>query len=293
MRGYEHLGWPSLRGLSPAPEVPDDHHDPSGALIPVAPVFTNTEQLALAGFLAGYSGLTRQAYELDLRSAAWALNAPGPETGSSRHEDPPGREPLLVSHFHGGRQRVALPSWLPAHPRCGSWRRWPGWSCSLSRSPSSTWPSAGSPTRSPPPRSPGPQRCWPPPRPPAAYPAASAERPSGWSPWPVSTWSWRHPARWPGPGGCQARRQRRRRAGLDQLASAAVGHLRHIRPGRDVRRRTAGPAPLAVRATCRSARFILLGHARGHRLVTAAYARSHRSPEDIPRLPQARPGAQR
>jgi integrase/recombinase XerD len=35
-------------------------------------VFSNTEQLALAGFLAGYSGLTRQAYELDLRQyAAW------------------------------------------------------------------------------------------------------------------------------------------------------------------------------------------------------------------------------
>jgi integrase/recombinase XerD len=40
---------------------------PSAALIPVAPVFTNTERLALAGFLAGYSGLTREAYELDLR----------------------------------------------------------------------------------------------------------------------------------------------------------------------------------------------------------------------------------
>ncbi len=39
---------------------------------PVTPVFTNTERLALAGFLAGYSGLTRQAYELDLRQyAAW------------------------------------------------------------------------------------------------------------------------------------------------------------------------------------------------------------------------------
>jgi integrase/recombinase XerD len=35
-------------------------------------VFTNTERLALAGFLAGYSGLTRQAYELDLRQyASW------------------------------------------------------------------------------------------------------------------------------------------------------------------------------------------------------------------------------
>jgi hypothetical protein len=40
---------------------------PSAALVPIPPVFTNTERLALAGFLAGYSGLTRQAYELDLR----------------------------------------------------------------------------------------------------------------------------------------------------------------------------------------------------------------------------------
>jgi len=31
----------------------------SAALAPVAPVFSNTERLALAGFLAGYSGLTR------------------------------------------------------------------------------------------------------------------------------------------------------------------------------------------------------------------------------------------
>ena len=44
----------------------------STALVPVAPVFTHAERLALAGFLAGYSGLTRQAYELDLRQdAAW------------------------------------------------------------------------------------------------------------------------------------------------------------------------------------------------------------------------------
>jgi hypothetical protein len=45
---------------------------PPAALAPVAPVFTNTERLALAGFLAGYSGLTRQAHELDLRQyASW------------------------------------------------------------------------------------------------------------------------------------------------------------------------------------------------------------------------------
>lgn len=45
---------------------------PSSVLVPVTPVFTSTERLALAGFLAGYSGLTRQAYELDLRQyASW------------------------------------------------------------------------------------------------------------------------------------------------------------------------------------------------------------------------------
>src|SRR5258707_3900287 len=45
---------------------------PSAALVPVTPVFTNTERLALAGFLAGYSGPTRQASGLDrARSASW------------------------------------------------------------------------------------------------------------------------------------------------------------------------------------------------------------------------------
>lgn len=36
------------------------------------PVFTGPERLALGGFLAGYTGLTREAYALDLRQfAAW------------------------------------------------------------------------------------------------------------------------------------------------------------------------------------------------------------------------------
>jgi len=39
----------------------------SAALIPTAPLFTSTERLALTGFLAGYNGLTRGTYELDLR----------------------------------------------------------------------------------------------------------------------------------------------------------------------------------------------------------------------------------
>ena len=37
---------------------------PSTALVPVQPVFAESEQLALAGFLAGYRGLTRKAYTL-------------------------------------------------------------------------------------------------------------------------------------------------------------------------------------------------------------------------------------
>jgi integrase len=44
----------------------------STALVTVQPVFTEAERLALAGFLAGYRGLTREAYALDLRQfTAW------------------------------------------------------------------------------------------------------------------------------------------------------------------------------------------------------------------------------
>src|SRR6201996_7247136 len=40
---------------------------PSAALATIQPAFTDAERLALAGFLAGYRGLTREAYALDLR----------------------------------------------------------------------------------------------------------------------------------------------------------------------------------------------------------------------------------
>src|SRR5215469_3677823 len=39
----------------------------STALATIQPAFTDAERLALAGFLAGYRGLTRDAYTLDLR----------------------------------------------------------------------------------------------------------------------------------------------------------------------------------------------------------------------------------
>lgn len=61
------LAAPSLRGSALIPEVPMATTSPSGALAPVVtPVFSTAERLALAG----YSGLTRQAYELDLRQYA-------------------------------------------------------------------------------------------------------------------------------------------------------------------------------------------------------------------------------
>jgi integrase/recombinase XerD len=45
---------------------------PSTALATIQPVFTDAERLVLAGFLAGYRGLTREAYTLDLRQfTAW------------------------------------------------------------------------------------------------------------------------------------------------------------------------------------------------------------------------------
>jgi hypothetical protein len=40
---------------------------PSTALATIQPAFTDRERLALAGFLAVYRGLTREAYTLDLR----------------------------------------------------------------------------------------------------------------------------------------------------------------------------------------------------------------------------------
>src|SRR3984893_14126264 len=45
------------------------------ALVPIQPVFSDAERLALAGFLAGYRGLTREAYALDLRQSTTGWRA--------------------------------------------------------------------------------------------------------------------------------------------------------------------------------------------------------------------------
>jgi integrase/recombinase XerD len=50
---------------------------PSAALAVIEPAFCEAERLALAGFLAGYSGLTREAYALDLRQfSTWCRQRP-------------------------------------------------------------------------------------------------------------------------------------------------------------------------------------------------------------------------
>src|SRR5436190_8089870 len=59
--------WPSLPGSSPAGRCPMTTATPSTALATIPPAFTDPERLALAGFLAGYRSLTREAYALDLR----------------------------------------------------------------------------------------------------------------------------------------------------------------------------------------------------------------------------------
>lgn len=47
----------------------------SGVLVRIDPVFNDREAVALAGFLAGYRGLTRDSYVLDLRQyAIWCLD---------------------------------------------------------------------------------------------------------------------------------------------------------------------------------------------------------------------------
>src|SRR6266702_6133240 len=59
--------WPSFPGLSQAGRCPMTTTAPSTALVMIQPAFTDAERLALAGFLAGYRGLTREAYAQDLR----------------------------------------------------------------------------------------------------------------------------------------------------------------------------------------------------------------------------------
>jgi integrase/recombinase XerD len=60
---------------------------PSTALATIQPVFTAPERLALAGFLAGYQRLTRDAYALDLRQLTTWCRAHSLPLFAVRHAD--------------------------------------------------------------------------------------------------------------------------------------------------------------------------------------------------------------
>src|SRR5882757_6046345 len=69
--------WPSFPGLGSCGRCPMTTAAPSTALATIQPAFTDAERFGLAGFLAGYRGLTREAYTLDLRQfASWCRARP-------------------------------------------------------------------------------------------------------------------------------------------------------------------------------------------------------------------------
>ena len=69
--------WPGLPGSGLAGKCSMTTAVPSAVLATIQPVFSDAERVALAGSLAGYRGLTREAYALDLRQfASWCRNRP-------------------------------------------------------------------------------------------------------------------------------------------------------------------------------------------------------------------------
>ena len=97
----------------------------STALVTILPVFTGTERLALAGFLAGYSGLTREAYELDLRQfTSWCQQRPFP---CSRP----------AARTSSASPATLKPAAVPAPPSPGGCAPWPG--STSTRSKKSCW----------------------------------------------------------------------------------------------------------------------------------------------------------
>ena len=72
---------------------------PSTALATIQPAFTDAERLALAGFLAGYRGLTREAYALDLRQFTTWCRARSLNLFAVRRSDIEGFARELASGF--------------------------------------------------------------------------------------------------------------------------------------------------------------------------------------------------
>jgi integrase/recombinase XerD len=106
---------------------------PSTALATIKPVFTESERLALAGFLAGYRALTREAYTLDLRQfTAWCRTRSLPLFSVCRAD---------IETF----DRELKPGAAPAPPSPGGCARSPGSTGTPSRRNSSSIPGRARP----------------------------------------------------------------------------------------------------------------------------------------------------
>ena len=123
---------PGLPGPGRSRRCPDGRHLPLRFLVPVQPTFTDAERLALAGLLAGYRGLTREAYTLDLRQfTSWcrtrslplfSVRRAGIETFARELEalgGPRNRDPAAVHHRRvlQVRRRGRAPRSLPGRAR--------------------------------------------------------------------------------------------------------------------------------------------------------------------------------
>ncbi|MGD0068106.1 MAG: site-specific integrase [Streptosporangiaceae bacterium] len=113
---------------------------PSTALATIQPAFTDPERLALAGYLAGYRGLTREAYALDLRQfASWCRTRSLPLfavrradiEGFARDLEARGRARATVtrrlSTTAGFPVKYAVEEELLDHSPAAHVRRPPGW----------------------------------------------------------------------------------------------------------------------------------------------------------------------
>jgi hypothetical protein len=130
--------WPSFPVPARPGGAPITTTIPSAALATIQPVFTDAERIALAGFLAGYRGLTREAYALDLRQfttwcrarslALFAVRRADIE-GFARDLEAKGRARATVTRrlstiagFY--KYAVEEDSWAPRLPRTSAGRGW-------------------------------------------------------------------------------------------------------------------------------------------------------------------------
>jgi hypothetical protein len=92
---------------------------PSTALATIQPAFTDAERFALAGFLAGYRGLTREAYALDLRQFTTWCRA---RSVSCSPSAAPTSRPSPVTWRPGAAHAPPSPGGCPPSPGSASTR---------------------------------------------------------------------------------------------------------------------------------------------------------------------------